>query len=74
MNDNDDFIVLVNFLFITINVVAVVADPSAVFDMKKLKCDSDNLDCTIMNKIVPDYWYWVSYDYDADDELQQSIN
>jgi hypothetical protein len=74
MNDNDDVVVLVNFLFITVDVVAVVADPSAEFDMKMLKCDSDILDRTIMNENVPDYWYWDCMSSEADDELQQSIN
>ena len=37
-----------------------IGNPSTVFDMKKLKCDSDVLDRTIMNKNVPYSWYWDS--------------
>lgn len=34
------------------------ADPSAKFDVKKLKCNSDVLDRTSTNKNIPHSWYW----------------
>ena len=35
-----------------------VENPSVSFDPKSLKCNSNFLDRTTMNKIVPSAWYW----------------